>query len=147
MDHNQQRVLPGYFQTEEFQALFTLVLERLRTTHNREKLKRFGAALINSGSTEFLNEDRENLVRVLGEVNMSELRMLNDEHLRNPPPPLTPATYDSGSLTRLSHLAALGLVHERRISGFDGGPAVGRDRIYVLSEFGASFLRFVSNDG
>src|SRR5579863_3043621 len=42
-----------YYASEEFQSLFGLVVEKLQTTHDEEKLRMFGDALANSGSGEF----------------------------------------------------------------------------------------------
>jgi hypothetical protein len=48
-----------YYESEEFQTLFALLIERLHTTHQQEKLKMFGNALANSGREDFQNDDKE----------------------------------------------------------------------------------------
>ena len=41
----------NYYESDEFQTLLGLVIERLHTTRDDEKLKMFGNALANSGSS------------------------------------------------------------------------------------------------
>jgi hypothetical protein len=102
--------------------------------------------LANSGSSEFRDDDREQFIRVLRDLSRTELETLNDHRLKEQVSAAKPIQYDSAELTRFSRLVGMGLVHEQRISGLDGGPKVGRDRIYALSDFGASFLRFISDE-
>jgi hypothetical protein len=150
LDAQQKRIeskIPDqrYYNSEEFQTLIGLIIERLHTTHDREKLKIFGDALANSGSREFQSDDREDLIRVLRDVSPAELQTLCQFQRNQSTGPANSGGYNSAELTRLSRLASMGLVHDQRLSGFDGGPQVGKDRIYVLSDFGATFIRFISD--
>jgi hypothetical protein len=150
LDAQQKRIekkIPDerYYSSEEFQTLIGLIIERLHTTHDREKLRMFGRALANSGNEEFQAEDREQLIRVLRDLSPAELQMLSKFQGNPTATPANPESYSSAELTYLSRLASMGLVHDQRISGFDGGPPAGRDRIYLLSDFGATFLAFISH--
>ncbi|MGP0074943.1 MAG: hypothetical protein ACLPWF_23785 [Bryobacteraceae bacterium] len=137
----------GYYRSEEFQTLIGLILERLHTTHDREKLKMFGHALANSGCSDFRDDDKEQIIRVLRDLSPHELEALSDDRLKLDVSPAKPIEYSSAEIARFSRIASMGLVHDRRISGFDGGPGVGRDRIYSITDFGVAFLRFVSEGG
>jgi hypothetical protein len=150
LDVQQKRIekkIPDerYYSSEGFQTLIGLIIERLHTTHDREKLRMFGRALANSGSDEFQADDREQLIRVLRDLSPAELQMLSKFQGNQTATPANPESYSSAQITCLSRLASMGLVHDRRISGFDGGPPAGRDRIYLLSDFGATFLAFISD--
>jgi hypothetical protein len=66
----------GYYEFDEFRTLFTLVLERLHSTHQEEKLKMFGDALANTGSRDFHEDDREQYIRTLRDLSLDDLRLL-----------------------------------------------------------------------
>jgi hypothetical protein len=68
----------SYYDSDEFAALFHLVLERLHSTHQKEKLKAFGRALGNCGRRTFEQDDREQFIRVLRDLSLGELHVLQN---------------------------------------------------------------------
>ncbi len=132
-----------YYGSEEFQTLLALAREQLLTAHDRQKLRMLAAALAHSGTVDFESDDKELMVRILRGVNAADVQALGKEHSRSAVSAKNPVLYTSEQMTRLARLTGLGLLHEQRISGVDGGPAIGRDRIFQISAFGESFLRFV----
>lgn len=134
----------GYYESEEFQTLFALLIERLHTTHQEEKLKMFGNALANSGREDFQNDDKELYIRLIRDLSGADLLSLTDERLLSSSP-ATPHTYTVNELARFSRLASLGILVEQRYTGYGGGPPTpGTDRHYFLSELGRDLLRFIS---
>lgn len=57
------------------------MIERLYTTHDEKKLRMFGDALANSGNGE-LSGEKEEFVRVLRDLSITDLRTLNNEMLK-----------------------------------------------------------------
>lgn len=51
-----------FYGSEEFQTLLALAQEQLWTTHDKKKLKLLAAALANSGTELFRNDDKELMV-------------------------------------------------------------------------------------
>ena len=104
------KVNRAFFDSEEFQTLLYLLLEKLHTTHDERKLKMFGDALANSGRTEFQTSDKESYVRTLRDLSLGDLRTLEDKNLKNWLPLMKAFVYGDDVLSSLSRLAALGLV-------------------------------------
>lgn len=154
-----------FFDTEEFQTIFTLSMEQLRTTHDREKLKSVANALANSGLLEFSNDVRK-------EFYLSILRDLAPEHvhlLRKMRPkgefPDLPIIRDprGEELAVLQSLVAQGLITmslesrgvnisvsnfrterdiERAIRDFS---QMAPTQCYMISKFGVAFLSYISD--
>lgn len=138
----------SYYRSEEFQTLLALSYQQLLSTHRSEKITALATALANSGSTRFQEDDKELLVRLIGEVSPSDLASLKDERLQSTYSSERQVIYTVDDIARYSRLAGMGLVVEQFISGYGGGPPnAGRDRHYFLSELGRSFLRFISHNG
>jgi hypothetical protein len=153
-----------YYDSEEFQSLIGLVIEKLDTTHDEEKLRMFGDALANSGSTEFQADDKEEYVRTLRDLSSRDLRVLNDDRLKGwlPHIPHVTIEYDADVLSSLSRLAGMGLVIENLkvktpSAGTTGSARMDAERIlkelltmppkrtYSLSPFGTRFLEFIAS--
>ncbi len=151
-----------YYESEEFQSLLYLILEKLHATYNDEKLQRFGAALANSGSSEFQSEDKEQYVCTLRDLSSRDLQVLNDGRLKNWFPHTHTIEYDAEVLSSLSRLAGMGLVIEKlEIKPLENTGSARMDaekalreiltqppkRTYFLSPFGNRFLEFISSGG
>ena len=157
LDAQQKRIedkIPDkeYYQSEEFQSLLILILERIHTTHDNEKLRRFGTALANSGSIAFQSDDRETYIRTLRDLGAKDLQVLSSPNLQGwrPHLPQVPFEYDPEVLSSLSRLAGLGLaILELKSEGPPLGPNTAGlgthplKRIYYLSSFGENFLKFI----
>jgi hypothetical protein len=150
-----------YYESEEFHSLLSLVMERLNTTHDEEKLRIFGDALANSGSAVFVNDDREEYIRTLRELSLKDLRVLNDPKLKAWTPLLHEIKYDPEILSSLARLEGMGLVLQhlkiKTPRGTTGSAHIDAEvwlnerlttppiRTYSLSPFGTRFLEFISN--
>lgn len=55
----EEKVDNDYFRSEEFQSLLFLLIEKLHTTHDAEKLRMFGNALGNAANVDFKSDDKE----------------------------------------------------------------------------------------
>ena len=55
---SESKIDRAFFESEEFQSLLFLLLEKLHTTHDADKLKIFGSALANSGNVAFRADDK-----------------------------------------------------------------------------------------
>jgi hypothetical protein len=150
-----------YYESEEFHTLFSLVLERLNTAHDEEKLRMFGDALANSGSIQFASDDKEEYIRTLRELSSKDLRTLNSDLLKGWTPHVHEIKYDPDTLSSLSRLEGMGLViqHFKAKSpraSRTGSPRTNAElvmqdlltsppmRTYALSPFGERFLEFVA---
>ena len=132
-----------YYESEEFQSLLILILEKIHTTTDDEKLRSFGAALANSGSSEFQQEDKEEHIRTLRDLSRNDLEVLNNDYLKGWTPHTRVITYEAEVLSSLSRLAGMGLVLENsRLPTVPAPPAI---RTYSLSPFGTRFLKFISS--
>jgi hypothetical protein len=159
----EEKVDREYFHSEEFQSVLYLLLERLHTTHDKEKLRMFGNALGNSGVVEFKAADKEEFVRVLRDLSLSDLTILNDENLKGWRPHMHEFVYGPDILPSLFRLQGMGLVlaklsDKQPITGRTGSQQ--QDAINMLSElltkppkmtfylskFGTKFLSFISSD-
>jgi hypothetical protein len=129
-----------------------LVIEKLHTTHDEEKLRMFGDALANSGSSEFQQDEKEDYIRTLRDLSTNELQVLKGGYPRGHFSP-----YTAG----LSRLVGMGLVDEKLQTKKAGRVPRGSDqqrlmqelekvvtnppeRSYSLSSFGFRFLKFIA---
>ena len=151
-----------YYESEEFQSLLGLVIEKLHTTHDYEKLRMFGNALANSGSSEFQSDDKEEYIRTLRDLSSGDLQVLNDDRLKGWLPHIHPIEYDPDVLSSLYRLAGMGLVIENLKVKTPAAGTTGSARIdavnileellttppkrtYSLSPFGGRFLKFIAS--
>jgi hypothetical protein len=150
-----------FFDSEEFQSLLFLLIEKLQTTHDADKLKIFANALANSGNVDFKADDKEQYVRVLRDLSLSDLTVLNDGRLKGWLPDMHTIEYAAEVICSLSRLQGMGLVLERLMAKEVLGGRTGSERLdaraalselltqppkknFHLSEFGERFLRFIS---
>jgi hypothetical protein len=154
-----------YYESEEFQSLLILILEKIHTTHDDEKLRRFAAALANSGRGDFQSDDREAYIRILRDLSNGDLQILNDPRLKGWLPHIKTIQYGQEVLSSLSRLAGMGLVNEKLEMKSSSGASAGSARVdaenalkelltnppkrtYYLSPFGEKFLEFIcASDG
>jgi len=163
-----------YYESEEFQTLLGLLLERLHTTHDNERLRMYGIALGNSGSSDFREDPREEFIRILRDLSLDDLREL----MAFAPPAAheRAGTMDATqrfrlrrartdltgeNLSRTTRLIGLGLVTETLSMRDFRGPVVYHNeaeirkaiteylerppvRVYELSWFGWRFLQFIA---
>ena len=165
LEHQQKRIEESigdksYYESDEFYTLFGLILERLYTTHDKEKLKRFGDALANSASALFEGDEKEVFVRILRDLSVKDLETLNHDNLKGWLPATRRIEYAPDVLSSLSRLAGMGLVNERfhRPSGANTGSEnldaqlmlkeiLGSPprRAFHISPLGERFLKFIAN--
>jgi hypothetical protein len=139
-----------YYESEEFQTFVGLVIEKLHTTHDEEKLRAFEDALANCGSSEFQPDEKEDYIRTLRDLSINELHILKDNFYGR--------FHDTDGLGRL---VGMGLVDEELEVKRAGLVPRGADsqrmmqelkelvtkppeRAYSLSSFGARFLEFIA---
>jgi hypothetical protein len=142
---SEEKIDQEFFSSEEFQSLLFLLLEKLHTTHDKERLRMFGSALANSGRHEFKEDDKEQYIRVLRDLSLTDLNILNDEKLKGWTPYVQKIDYAPEVMVSLARLRGIGLVAEvpqREDSGAIKPPPKGN---LGLSVFGYKFLNFVSN--
>jgi hypothetical protein len=167
----------NYYESDEFQTLLGLVIERLHTTRDDEKLKMFGNALANSGSSDFQEDSREEFIRILRDLSIDDLNELRQFapttakqlggdlsesqrfHLAHPREDVK-----GEALSRTTRLIGLGLVTESlKMRDFTGGVEFRSSsearkalsdylrqspkRSYSLSMFRWRFLQFVAAEG
>jgi hypothetical protein len=102
-----------YYESEEFHSLVILVLEKLHSTHQDEKLKMFGEALANSGTVKFVAEDKEQYIRTLQDLSLEDLRALRQvEEFNKRPSHVRSAGIPKRENPSLSRLTSLGLIYE-----------------------------------
>jgi len=150
----------SYYESDEFYTLFGLILERLHTTHDQEKLKRFGDALANSASIEYSSDEKEIFIRILRDLSADDLKTLNHDNLKGWLPTIHRMEYGPEVLSSLSRLAGMGLVTERfhipspRATGSQNLDAklyleevLGKPprRAFHISPFGERFLKFIAD--
>jgi hypothetical protein len=141
-----------YYESEEFQSLLGLVIEKLHTTHDEEKLRMFGAALANSGSSEFQPDEKEDYIRTLRDLSANELQVLKRGY---------PYGHFSRYTDGLGRLVGMGLVdeelqkkragrvprgadHQRLMQELEKVVTTPPERSYSLSSFGFRFLEFIA---
>jgi hypothetical protein len=147
-----------------------LILERLHSAHQEEKLKTFGEALANSGSKDFVTDDKEQYIRTLRDMSLEDIHTLRRvEEFNKLPSHLRGFGIPKQENPSLARLASLGLVHESmKLRDFSLSiPVVPTSRqspegcaramadafkkyfekapveTYKLSGFGHQFLRFI----
>jgi hypothetical protein len=167
----------SFYESEEFQTLLGLLLERLNTSHDSEKIKTFGRALANSGSKEFKHDPKEEYILIVRDLSAADLLEL--QRFAPEPPPKYQGKIDDNTLfnfrrprkdfrgdelSRINRLVGIGVVIETlevrdvKPSG-DISTITGARRefakflqqppmrSYTISEFGWRFLRFISSGG
>jgi hypothetical protein len=146
----------AFYCSEEFQTLLVLAHEQLWTTHDKKKLKLLAAALANSGTEHFRNDDKELMLRALRAVSPSDLETLNHQNLKGWLPLTKRIEYGPDVLGSLSRLASQGLVMEKFLrpnpNTTDEQKLAsvlehGTWRTFQLSPFGERFLKFVELGG
>jgi hypothetical protein len=110
---NAEKVNRAFFDSEEFQTLLYLLIEKLHTTHEQAKLKMFGDALANSGNMEFKVDDKEIFIRALRDLSVKDIETLSDEKLKGWNPLTKRIEYGPEILSSLSRLSGFGLVIEK----------------------------------
>lgn len=157
----EEKLDPEFFRSEEFQSLLFLALERLHTTRDAEKLRTLGYALANSGSFDFKNDDKEEYIRVLRDLTVSDLRVWNDERLKGWFPHTHDIVYAPEVMSSLFRLQGMGLVLENLVAkevppGRTGSPSLDAKlafsnlltqppkRKFSITDFGTRFLDFIS---
>jgi hypothetical protein len=134
----------AYYSSEEFRTLLALAYEQLWTTHDRKKLRMLAAALANSGSSQFANDDKELMVRALRNLSPTDVKTLDHENLKGWRPFTHEIEYGPDILSGLARLAAHGLIVEtlqkpNQIAGPNWR------RTFQLSNLGERFLKFVAD--
>lgn len=103
----------AYYASPEFHSLLILILERLHSTHQDEKLRTFGEALANSGSEDFVTDDKEQYIRTLRDMSLEDIHTLRKvEEFNKLPSHLRGLGILKQENPSLARLASLGLVHE-----------------------------------
>jgi hypothetical protein len=158
----EEKIDREFFKSEEFQTLLFLLLERLHTTHDAEKLRMFGSALANAGGLDFNDDAKEDYIRILRDLSFKDLSILNDFRLRGWTPYIQQIEYSSDVLVSLSRLQGMGLVignlKQKAVNRVGNSRTENAQIIsdmitqppkmqYSLSTFGERFLRFVQPDG
>jgi hypothetical protein len=142
----------AFYGSEEFQTLLALAQEQLWSTHDKKKLKLLAAALANSGTEQFRNDDKELMLRALRAVSPSDLEVLNHQNLKGWLPLTRRIDYGPDVLGSLSRLASQGLVMEKFLrpnpnttdeQKLSSVLEHGTWRTFQLSHFGDRFLKFV----
>ena len=141
-----------FFGSEEFQTLLALAREQLSTTHDKGKLKMLAAALANSGTVQFQDDDKELMLRALRTVSPSDLKTLTHKNLKGWLPLTKRIEYGPEILSSLARLASQGLVMEKFLRPSPNTSTEqklaallenGSWRTFQLSPFGERFLKFV----
>lgn len=150
----RDKIDESFFHSPEFETLVFLLVEKLHTTHDGEKLKLFGAALANSGNIDFGADDKEQFVRILRDMTLGDFMVLNHSNLKGWTPHVKSFDYAPEKLSSPHRLQSMGLVQENvrpsiPMSQTDAQRAFSERVIpayrttYSLSGFGDKFLRFV----
>jgi hypothetical protein len=161
----------AYYKSDEFRSLMVLILEKLHSTHQQEKLKMFGDALANSGSSDFREDDREQYIRTLRDLSLQEAQILERAaKVAKLPEPFRNLKIKDSEKPAVARLTGLGLIHEsHRLRDFQLSipvlppSAESPERfargiveaftkyfqqapviIYQISDFGERFLSFIS---
>ena len=110
---SKEKVNQAFFDSEEFQSLLYLLLERLHATHHQEKLKTFGRALGNSASTDFQEDDKEQYIRTLRDLSLEDLQTLQKlAEIQKLPSHLRASGLVKSENPSVARMVGLGLVHE-----------------------------------
>ncbi len=148
----EEKIDRQFFNSEEFQTLLFLIIERLHTTGDAEKLRMFGSALANSGSPSFESDDKELLIRAFRDLAVNDIAVLNDYRVKGWTPYTHDIRYDTHVLSSLSRLEALALVAQQiRINVADIDSDAQRSlgqikptRTFSITTFGERLLEFIS---
>jgi hypothetical protein len=110
---SKDKVNQAFFNSEEFQSLLYLLLERLHATHHKEKLKTFGRALGNSANTDFQENDKEQYIRTLRDLSLEDLQTLRKlADIQKLPSHLRTAGLVKSENPSVARMVGLGLIHE-----------------------------------
>jgi hypothetical protein len=159
----EEKIDRAFFESEEFQSLLFLTTEKLQSTHDTAKLKMFATALANAGNVDFDGEDKEQYVRVLRDLSVKDLNILNDEMLKGWFADMHAIDYAPEVMSSISRLQGMGLVLERLKAKKVPPGRTGSERndaqmalsdlltqppkkTYHISEFGEKFLRFILSE-
>lgn len=164
----ETRLDKAYFQSEEFHTLLLIAWEQLRTTHDKRKIRMLATALSNSGRTDFSSEQRKELfLRIVHDLSPLEVEMLKGMVPADEPPYIRRGKTATGETQpTLARLVALGLVEENFESKpMPSLPNIGPNitereisrflkealqrvptRVYDISEFGAAFIKFLTDE-
>lgn len=148
----EEKIDREFFKSEEFQTILFLILERLHTTGNAEKLRMFGSALANSGSSSLKGDDKELMVRALRDLALSDIAVLNNHRVKGWMPYTHDIRYGTEILSSLSRLEALGLVAQQiriNLSDIESGAQTSLGEIkpirtFSITAFGESLLELIS---
>jgi hypothetical protein len=151
-DLGEEKIDRQFFNSEEFQTLLFLIIERLHITGDAKKLRMFGSALANSGSPSFASDDKEMLARAPRDLAVNDITVLNDSRLKGWTPHTQDIRYDTHILSSLSRLEALGLVAQQiriNLSDIDSGAQkslghIKPTRTFSITTFGERLLEFIS---
>jgi len=156
-----------YYKGVEFDILFRLAVEHLRTTRDKEHIRMLATGLVNSGRVEFASEERkEEYFRALRDLTPAHIRALKELMPRPEYPHHLPESKSPQGDEAIiySNLAARGLVREwlqgeenmpnlptisantsvREIQRFLKDFRTAPIRVYHISKFGEGFLRFLT---
>src|ERR1700722_17600688 len=74
----EEKIDKGFFESDEFLTLFTLMLEQIQTTHDKTKLKMLATGLANSANTDFAsNSGKELFIRILRDLAPEHVSLLD----------------------------------------------------------------------
>jgi hypothetical protein len=143
-----------YYESEEFQSLIGLVIEKLNTTHDEEKLRMFGDALANAGSSGYQPDEKEDYIRILRDLSNKDLQVLKHSRLNG-------GRFFHDAQSSVGRLVGMGLVTEtleekrtpmiprtadsrRKADALKELVTKPPKRAYSLSSFGLRFLDFIA---
>ena len=151
---DEEKIDRAFFDSEEFQSILFLLIEKLHTTHDEERLRTFGTALANSAKTEFDRDEREDFIRTLRELSSKDLKVLQYARSRG--------FFSSvAEVASLGRLVGMGLINDRLKKKGTPLIPIGSDsrrvaqaleefvthppeRTYSISSFGIRFLAFIT---
>lgn len=143
-----------YYESEEFQSLIGLVIEKLNTTHDEEKLRMFGDALANAGSSKYQHDEKEDYIRILRDLSSKDLQVLKHSRLNG-------GRFCQDAQSSVGRLVGMGLATEtleekrtpmipraadsrRKADALKELVTKPPRRAYSLSSFGLQFLDFIA---
>lgn len=148
-----EKVDRAFFDSEEFQTLLYLLIEKLHTTHEQAKLRMFGDALAKSGSVEFKLDDKELFIRALRDLSAKDPQILGDGNLKGWGPLTKRIEYGPEILSSLSRLANFGFVVETFVRP-DANASAEQQlhsllkfppwRTFQITPIGERFLQFIA---
>jgi hypothetical protein len=103
----------NYYESDEFQTLLVLIIEKLQSTHQKEKLRIFGESLANCGHIDFVADDKEDYIRTLRDMSLEDIQALRKAAEFNKlPSHLRGKGFLKSENPSFSRLSSLGLIHE-----------------------------------